>query len=225
LPLLQTTCSPCASGTYANGTNFSSCATCPAGSYTPNGQTCSPCPVGSVNPTAGRGYCSPCSGGTYQNQTGGPTCLTCTNGSYTPNVSACVSCSAGYVAPGLGSCTCSPCGEGFYTTDHIHCLACPVNTSTAIGLGIYMCTVNCTQILVGDAPMISSGEGGACFEPANLGLSGTILAPCIPHCAPPIWAYVLVPVFGVLLLIVIIILIVTTQSTVIYDTDTREKRS
>lgn len=221
----STGCSACSAGTYANVTGLPVCATCPVGYRTTDDQTCSPCPIGSENPFTGKDYCSTCSCGTYQNQTGGVTCTICSAGFYTPNTSACISCPVGYVAPISGSCKCSPCGEGFYTTDFINCLACPVNTSTSIGMGIYTCTINCTLILVGDAPMISSGVGGPCFEPVALGLSGTILAPCLPKCAPPIWAYVLVSVLGVLLIIMIVLLIVTTQSTVVYDVDERVKKS
>lgn len=78
----------CSAGNYFNGT---SCAMCPAGSYSsgftslvsslaPTDNQCLLCPAGTYNPQSGASnvkQCYPCSEGTYNNQTGQQYCRDC----------------------------------------------------------------------------------------------------------------------------------------------------
>jgi hypothetical protein len=128
-------------------------------------------------------------------------------GNYTPNTTACVPCT-GNTASVDSSGQCTPCLEGFFTADHISCLPCPINTTnngTALSDG---CDINCTLILGPEnVSLISSGFGGPCFNPYDLGLKNVTIDIINVSSNPPIWAYVLVPILGVFLIILVIVVI------------------
>ena len=139
------TCTPCSKGSYAATSASTSCSTCPAGYYCPDGKYI-PCPKGSANSLTGQISCTNCVAssasirGTYTNTTGKSYCDYCLSGQYSTGSgkTACNSCPAGYYCPdgkkipcpsgtfSKGSATaCSACASGTYSASGASsCLSC-----------------------------------------------------------------------------------------------------
>lgn len=128
----------CVADTYAAFIGHSTCADCPAGSYTSNptgngNSVCTKCPIGK---SCDGEVQTPCSGSSYAPVTGLSTCMTCAAGGFTSNPtgqgnSVCTPCPVGsscngevasecveeFFASVMGKALCDTCPSGSYTTN------------------------------------------------------------------------------------------------------------
>ena len=98
--------SACATNTFSNPPNSSSCTLCPAGKQMVRGAmttTCEDCGVGTFQKHPGTEYCDDCVTGFYQDETGIPYCVGCIPGMYQGKE---------------GEANCTTCPNGWSTTDN-----------------------------------------------------------------------------------------------------------
>jgi len=114
----SSSCSACASGTYAEFEGMTNCDVCSKGTYQGStGQSaCIDCVAGTFTNINSSTSCDACDVGTYNSQSGSITCIDCLAGRFvgTTGASECFNCSAGFVSDSPGSSSCSACASGTY---------------------------------------------------------------------------------------------------------------
>jgi len=138
-------CKDCEAGKFQDATGATACQSCPAGEFTPEGQTgqincrrCSPgkaklkanscdqCPGGTFS-SNDRKSCINCTKGTFSGD-GATACQQCVNGTFAnkEGMSSCIECSPGRFAQFRSSTTCSVCPSGKFSGSEgsPNCLEC-----------------------------------------------------------------------------------------------------
>ena len=105
----NSSCVPCAAGTYTSGTGSTACTSCAAGTYTSGtGSTaCTSCAAGTYTSGTGSTACTSCAAGTYTSGTGSTACTSCNcpgHASCSSTSSTCSLCAPGYTGSGCTSC-------------------------------------------------------------------------------------------------------------------------
>lgn len=154
---MNTGCSNCGAGRYANVTGQANCTLCGPGTFSTatnakSAATCQQCPRGSASGTKGATDCTVCRPGTYAATPGTVTCTPCRAGTYgtaanATSDNACVSCPIGQFSTTPGATTCRLCGAGRFTrsigtNSSKLCVRCPVGTFSPTDGGACR---NCTR--------------------------------------------------------------------------------
>ncbi|OQR91580.1 hypothetical protein ACHHYP_04547 [Achlya hypogyna] len=112
-PRANSTCAPCAMGTFAAQPGSITCTDCKPGTFNPtNGSTaCFACAAGSVAPTPAAVACKPCPPGSFAPAKGGAKCTLCPVGSIAAAAGSamCTLCDVGATTAAAGATRCQQC--------------------------------------------------------------------------------------------------------------------
>ena len=191
----------CKNGLYQDTEGQTSCKSCDAGYYCPDGENVAnafqtQCAAGSYTDETGQSSCSLClTGGTYQNQSGQTSCLSCPAGKYSDALdpasvtgnTSCKVCDKGKYSAVEGASSCSVCPDGTYSgssaNGNTECTQCPIdtyNTEAANNAGVSACQACPAGYKTGDSDEDAGALGNyavtQCYKTCD-----SIATNCLSH--------------------------------------------